>query len=38
MLSNMTPIVELLLATTHVKVYVSGRVDGALASTVSGAW
>jgi hypothetical protein len=30
MLSNMTPIVELLLGTTHVKAYASGRVDGAV--------
>ena len=30
MLSNMTPIVERLLGTTHVKAYASGRVDGAL--------
>jgi hypothetical protein len=30
MMSDDTPIVELLLGTTHVKVYASGRVDGAL--------
>ena len=29
-MSEETPIVELLLGTTHVKAYASGRVDGAL--------